>query len=472
MKDWALQVYHRLPAPARSLAASLRGLSLRRLRYGPETERLIAEALEREHWSAEQWKSWQQKRLEYVLQRAATMVPYYRKYWLQRGRRGDQCSWEVLENWPILKKEALRENPLGFVADDCDTPRMYREHTSGTTGTPLNLWWTRQTVRAWYALFEARVRMWHGVSRNDNWAILGGQLVTPFRQSQPPFWVWNATSHQLYMSCYHLSPDYIPAYLEALRRYRVEYILGYPSAMYALARAVLQRGLDAPTLRVAISNAEPLYQHQRGSIATAFQCPVHDTYGMSEIACAASECREGTLHIWPDVGVIEALRSDADEPVPFGQTGRFICTGLVNADMPLIRYEVGDHGALASPLDNSACACGRKLPVMLKVEGRLDDVIRTRNGRSVGRLDPVFKSDLPIREAQIIQESLDCIRVRFVPTPEYTAQDGVTLGRRLRERVGEMDILLEPVDHIPRAANGKFRAVMSNLMMERTDFRG
>ena len=197
------------------MAASLRGLSLRRWRYGPETERLIAEAFEREHWSAEQWKLWQQKRLADVLERAATLVPYYREYWLQRRRRGDQSSWEVLENWPILKKEVLRENPLGFVADDCDVRRMYREHTSGTTGKPLNLWWTRQTVRAWYALFEARVRMWHGVSRNDNWAILGGQLVTPFRQSQPPFWVWNATSHQLYMSSYHLSPDYIPAYLEA-----------------------------------------------------------------------------------------------------------------------------------------------------------------------------------------------------------------------------------------------------------------
>ncbi len=463
MKDWALQVYHRLPGPARSMAASLRGLSLRRWRYGPETERLVAEALEREHWSAEQWKDWQEERLAYVLHRAATQVPYYREYWLRRRRDGDQSSWETLQNWPILKKDLLRENQLGFVAEDCDVRRMYREHTSGTTGKPLNLWWSRKTVRAWYALFEARVRIWHGVSREDNWAILGGQLVTPFHQSRPPFWVWNAASRQLYMSSYHLSPDYIPAYLEALRHYRVAYILGYPSAMHALAQAILENGLDASPLRVAISNAEPLFQHQRKSIAEAFQCPVRDTYGMSEIACAASECREDTMHVWPEVGVIEALPNDAEEPVPFGQTGRFICTGLLNADMPLIRYEVGDHGALAPQGEASSCACGRTLPELQKVEGRLDDVILTRDGRRVGRLDPVFKSDLPIREAQIIQESLDLIRVRFVPTPEYTPQDGMIIGQRLQDRVGDMEIVLEPVERIPRAANGKFRAVICNL---------
>lgn len=95
--------------------------------------------------------------------------------------------------------------------------------------------------------------------------------------------------------------------------------------------------------------------------------------------------------------------------------------------------------------------------MLQKVEGRLDDVILTRDGRRVGRLDPVFKSDLPIREAQIIQQSLDSIRVRFVPTPDYTPQDGMIIGQRLRDRLGDMEIVLEPVERIPRSANGKFR---------------
>src|SRR5713101_7275778 len=176
MSDTLLRLYHRLPAPMRSVAASLRGLYLRSWRYGPETEQMVEEALDREYWSSEQWKVWQEERLAYVLHRAATQVSYYREQWSIRRRRGDRASWEYLENWPILEKEPLRENPTAFVVDDCNAHRMFHEHTSGTTGKPLDLWWSRETVPAWYALFEARCRHWYGISRQDRWAILGGQL--------------------------------------------------------------------------------------------------------------------------------------------------------------------------------------------------------------------------------------------------------------------------------------------------------
>jgi phenylacetate-CoA ligase len=265
--------------------------------------------------------------------------------------------------------------------------------------------------------------------------------------------------HQLYMSSYHLAPAYTAAYLDALRKHRITYLLGYASSMYALAQSALEQGLAAPGLRVAISNAEPLYEYQRETIARVFDCPVRDTYGMAEIACAASECSAGAMHIWPEVGIIEVLQEDGDIPVQAGQTGRFICTGLQNADMPLIRYQVGDRGALAA--DQQGCACGRPLPILKVIEGRLDDVVVTRDGRRIGRLDPVFKMGMPIREAQIIQETLDRLHVRFVPIPSYTDRDGVALIRRLRDRVGDVEVVLEPVAHLPRSANGKFRAVIS-----------
>jgi phenylacetate-CoA ligase len=213
-----LQLYHRLPVPTRSVAASLRGLYLRSWRYGPESEQLVAEALERERWSPERWKAWQEEQLAAVLHRAATRVPYYRAQWAARRRQGDHASWEDLENWPVLGKEALRQNPTAFVADDCAIRRMFHEHTSGTTGKPLDLWWGRTTVRAWYALFEARCRRWYGISRQDRWAMLGGQLITLRNQRRPPFWVWNAALNQLYMSSYHLAPDLIPYYFDLTLR--------------------------------------------------------------------------------------------------------------------------------------------------------------------------------------------------------------------------------------------------------------
>jgi phenylacetate-CoA ligase len=455
-----LHLYHQLPYPLRVLAATVRGHYLSRWRYTAQSEQLVEEILARDSWSAAQWHAWQTERQAFVLHRAATQVPYYRQQWAARRRRGDKAAWDVLNNWPVLSKEQLRAEPRAFVADDCDPRQMYYEHTSGTTGKPLHIWISKETVQTWFAMFEARSRRWYGVSRHDRWAILGGQLVTPVERQRPPFWVWNAALHQLYLSAYHLSAEHIPAYLEAMRRHRVTYLLGYPSGLYRLAQVALEQELDAPRLTVAIGNAEPLFEHQRRIISHVFQCPVRETYGMAEIATAAGECEAGRLHHWPDVGVMEVLADEEDTAVPAGEAGRFVATGLLNADMPLIRYEIGDRGTVAP---EGGCPCGRQMPIWQAVEGRIDDVVVTADGRHIGRLDPVFKADLPVREAQLIQEDLYTIRVKFIPTTAYTAQDGELLAQRIRERVGPMQVVLEQVDDIPRTANGKFRAVVSHV---------
>jgi phenylacetate-CoA ligase len=459
-----LRLYHRLPAPARSAAATARGLYLRRWRYGPGTEPLVAEALERDRWPAERWSAYQQERLAALLERAATRVPYYREQWTARRQAGDTASWHALENWPVLEKETLRRDPLAFVAEDCEVRRMFHEHTSGTTGKPLDLWQRQPTVQQWYALFEARCRRWNGVSLHDRWALLGGQLVTPVEQRRPPFWVWNAGLSQLYLSSYHLAPDLISHYLDALERYRIRYLMGYTSSLYALAQAVLSAGRTLKQV-VAITQAEPVFDYQREAISRAFQCRVAESYGMAEIAVGASECEAGRLHLWPEAGYVEVR--DGERAVPAGTAGDLVCTGLLNADMPLIRYRVGDRGTLRA--GSEPCACGRLLPVLAGIEGRADDVLYTPDGRQIGRLDPVFKAQLPIYEAQVDQEALDRIRVRYVPAPGFSAADGASIVERLRERMGPVEVVLEAVDEVPRTRNGKFRAVICSLPAEQKD---
>jgi phenylacetate-CoA ligase len=423
----------------------------------------VEQAAERERWSATQWRTWQQEQLAAVLHRAATRVPYYREQWAQRRRCGDSASFEYLENWPILEKGELKKDARAFVADDCDTRRMFHEHTSGTSGKPLDLWWSRDVVRSWYALFEARCRGWYGVSRHTRWAILGGQLVAPSEQRKPPFWVWNGPMNQLYMSSYHLAPDLTAYYLDALAEYKIQYLWGYTSALSALAQDAIRIGRKGVVLRVVITNAEPVYDHQRRTIEEAFQCPVRETYGMAEIVTAATECPEGgRLHTWPEVGWTEVL--NGSDPVASGATGDLVCTGLMNRDMPLIRYRVGDRAAMAT--DVEPCACGRSMPLMQTVEGRVDDVLYSIDGRRIGRLDPVFKSALPIHEAQIIQESLNRIKVRYVPSADFRSEDGVSIVERITDRMGPIAIELEAVARIPRESNGKFRAVVCKVPPE------
>lgn len=452
-----LEILHRLPYPLKVTAASTWGYYLNWWRYGIRSEEFSQAALEHEYMDKEIADKLQEENIARMLHHSATTVPYYIDQWHQRRKAGDQASWEILENWPVLKKDALRKNPKQLLTKKSRGRFLYKEYTSGSTGTPLVLWQSRKTLIRWYALFDARVRQWNHVSRKDNWAIIGGQRILPFQHKDPPFWVWNQAFKQLYLSSYHIAESNIESYMVALKQHQIRYVLGYPSSLTSMARFVINNNIDAPSLEVIFSNAESLSDYQRTLISKAFHCPVINTYGMSELTCGASECQYGSMHLWPEAGKVEIMDDKADELLQSPEVGRIIATGLLNDDMPLIRYETGDRGFLI----NGMCQCGRNLPMIGDIEGRIDDMIQTIDGRKIGRLDPIFKADIPIQEAQIIQESIDTIRIKFVPSLGY--EHDHLLNKRLRDYLGNMNFVLEKVDQIPRGPNGKFKAVISRV---------
>lgn len=456
MSDWKLKLYHKLPASLRSLAAGRRGRELKAWRFGPETDQLVAEALERENWTADKWKVWREERLAFVLHRAATRVPYYRSYWEKRRHRGERATYEQIENWPVLTKDELRKNAAAFVADDCDRRMMFRESTSGTSGKPLELWWTRATVRGWSAIVEARVRRWHGVNRHEPWSILGGQPVVAGGATKPPYWVHNRPMKQLYLSANHISARNAPDYAAALEKQRATYLWGYSSSLAYLGEQIAQSGEIPTTLKAVFTNAEPLYPWQRDAIQRGFGCAARETYGMAEIAMAGSECPHGSLHAWPEVGYPEVWDDESDQPVAPGQSGRLICTTLLNADMPLVRYALGDRGRMRPT--EWRCTCGRLLPGIAEIEGRTNDMLLTASGRRVFWLNPVLYG-LPLLEAQIVQQAIGEVIVRYVPAKGFTPATMDTISERLISRMGKVNVRFEVVDRIPREANGKFRAV-------------
>ena len=280
----------------------------------------------------------------------------------------------------------------------------------------------------------------------------------PLGQSRPPFWVWNAAMNQLYISTFHLKAEYIGSILDALRSYKITHIVGYTAALNVLAEQALRTGRRDLNMRVVVTNAEPVYDYQRSRIAEAFACPVRETYGMAEIVAFASECEHGALHLWPEAGWLEILENG--QPVSAGTAGDLICTSLFNADMPLIRYDVGDRMRL--PAETAPCPCGRSLPVVAAIEGRKNDVLIARDGRKIFWLNPTFYG-LPIREAQILQENRERVKVFYAPTAEFTADSARTIVERLRAEMGGIEVTLNAVDRIPREANGKFRAVVCTV---------
>lgn len=454
--------YHSLPYQLRCAMAGARGLWLSRWRYGPGADDQAAEFLSHDIWTEEQWRVWREEALARVLHRARTSIPWYRDHWDTRRRKGDMSSPELLANWPILEKDDVRLNPLGFLADDADRRSMYQIRTSGTTGKPIQFYQSRRTVQRQYALTEARMKRWNGVTHLDRWAHLGGQLVAPVAQKNPPFWVKSFGLHKLYMSSIHLSIATAPSYYQELLRFKPAYLLGFPSAIHTLAAGMIAASLPPPGLNVVITDSEPLLDYQRELIERAFACPVVETYGQTENMLMASQCSHGRMHLWPESGCLEVLADGL--PVPNGEIGDFIVTGLNNPDMPFIRYRVGDRGAIG--VSGSGCSCGRTLPYLSSIIGRIDDVVVTRDGRQISRLDPALRIEAPLVEAQVVQESFELLRVRCVVGAGWNKEHEALIAGNIRDRMGPVRVEFELVDRIQRGANNKFKFLTSRLTPE------
>ena len=157
-------------------------------------------------------------------------------------------------------------------------------------------------------------------------------------------------------------------------------------------------------------------------------------------------------------GICEIL-NDNGKPAQPGEEGEIVTTSFCNREQVFIRYRIGDR-AIQGPTDT--CACGRSMPRIREITGRVDDTVFIPDRGFVGRFDPVFKGVGGIYEAQIIHESLDLLKVKLVPGPDYSADVEHALMKNLRMKVGStIAIVVEKVDEIPRGPNGKFRSVVS-----------
>jgi len=457
-----LKTYHALPAPLWPVLASLQALALKRRRYGALYREELPKIRERMSWERGRWEAYQCQQLAAILDRAARVIPAYRGNPGVAPRRTGEAL-DVLRSWPLLDMEHFRRNPDQYRDPEHGFHRCITLYTSGSTGTPKKIVRDTRAEQLNYAYTEARWRNTAGVKLGDRWVMIGGQLVVPVERKRPPFWVAAYPMGQLYMSSYHLQPEFAEDYMRALRAWSPAYLLGYASSLNTLAEFAEQTGITL-NLQCILSNAEPLYAHVRERLQRVFRCRVVDTYGATEGAFMGFECRAGKMHISPDFGVFEILRDDGT-PCVAGELGRAVVTGLTNRAMPLIRYPNGDQVAWAPTQE---CDCGCSFPILERIEGRSDDMLQLPNGRRIGRLDPVFKGGFPIREAQIAQINNETIEVRLVPETRsdgtgsrWNADYDAQLMAELRARIGpDVPIRIRLVDSIPRGRNNKFKAVV------------
>ncbi len=461
MANFIERLYQFSPIWMQQIMVAAYGVWWYRRRFGPPFKKLLAEFNARAYWTAEQFQAYQEGQLQKVLE-AAWQTPYYRQVFKKVGIAQNASPFEVLKQLPFLSKETLRRRAKDLLSQNPPPRGTIVFKSSGTTGTPTEIYYTREFMKLEIVMGVSRNLHWAKINHRERRVMFGVRKVCRYDQIKPPFWCFSPVENMAYASIYHLSPKFLPYYLDFLDEYHPAVVMGYTSALQTVARFALENGRLPPPAKVVVTTSETVTAQARHMIETAWQCRLYDRYGAVEGCLLASQCEYGCYHVSPDVGIIEIVDQQGKPCLP-NVLGEVVCTGLHNTLQPLIRYRIGDAARWAS---QQQCLCGRAMPILEAIEGRFEDICYTPDGRQMLRFDTVFKGVENIREAQVVQDRLDLFTIHIVPANGFDQHDIEQIKNNMKLHVGQIEIRVKPVSAIARAPSGKFRAVICNLPQE------
>ena len=458
------RIYQASPNWLQTLLLNAYASRLRLRRSGRRFRDILSAWDESERWTPERLRELQNERLQGLIRYAYDRVPFYRRHWDQHGARVSQIQGAAdLPGLPLITKADIRSAGNEMLRGGSRNGLLHG-HTSGTTGSPLSLWYDREMAVVNHAA-HWRQRRWAGCGQNDWCALLLGRVVVPTDQRRPPFWRVDHAERHLWCSSFHLSEENLHLYVREFRARQIRFIEGYPSTLFILARHLQRRGETLP-MSAIFTSSETLHPMQRETIGQAFASPVFDFYGAAERVIFAGECREHAgKHLFDEYGVTEVTNEDG-APVTEGTQGLLTGTSLWNRGMPMIRYQTSDVTRLVA----EPCACGRGLSRMADITTKAEDIVITPDGRFVSPsvLTHPFKPFDQILKSQVVQDAPDHVTVSIVASAAFTSDHRAELEQGLRSRLGDrMHVETVLVDEIPPEKSGKFRWVICRVQHDR-----
>ncbi len=399
-------------------------------------------------------------RLRKLLQHAWQHTVFYRQKWLQVGfRPEDLHTLEDLSRLPLLTKDEIRENKKAIVAGGVGQPGLVPKKTSGSTGVSLEFWVDEESLQ-WKRGCTLYFDQWSGWRLGDPIAAVWGNPThrVNFRAA-----LRNALLDRYdYLDTLNMGEEEMMQFYRRQRKRNPALLFGHAHSLYLFANFLQAKHLKSFRPRAVISTCMVLHDFERRRIEETFGCKVFNRYGCEEVSLVACECEahEG-LHLNLNSLLVEFVRDG--KPAGPGEAGAIVVTDLTNYGMPFIRYKVGDVGIPS----NKTCSCGRSLPLMAGLEGRVADYVVTPEGRLISgiSLTENFAMKLPeIKQLQIIQEKSDALIFKVVKGNDFTKNTEDKIRALARERFGsQMHFTCVFVDEIPQEANGKYRFCISKI---------
>jgi phenylacetate-CoA ligase len=416
--------------------------------------------LKSQYYSEIELTNLQEEKMQKLIKFSYENIPYYKnlfnKFHLVPS---DFRCLEDLQKLPVLTKENIK-NDVKKLFPNGQKMTTFTRRTSGSTGTPYKIIVSSRAILIEEAIFY-RFLFSMGYEWGDQVIRLwGAPIIEPDRgrtfkniKKAMSNNLWNITT----FDTYNLNEDTIRNIILLLSTDNPKILRGYASSVYTVALEIIRAKIKC-NLKGITTTAEKLFDYQREVVEKAFNQKIYDQYGCGESNSIAFECeKHNGLHIASEHVILEIL-NDSDEIINNEASGRVVITDLDNYAMPLIRYENNDLATWSK----DKCSCGRNLPLLQYIEGRVYEMLNVPNGKKIhgGFFDEIyiemkFGDKYLIDDLRVVQEDLYNYRLEFVMQGEFNEEDISALKGKYRQYLGDVNVNITYIESIPPTKTGK-----------------
>lgn len=414
-----------------------------------------------QYWAPQQIQELRDRKLRHLVAHAYDEIAFYRRLLDERGVKPQSIEGvRDLPKLPVMTKEMFHAHWPKLRARDVPDSHVRIAQTGGTTGTPMRIARDNATG-AWSRGCYVRGLAWAGLTlRHRRVRLFGGSLGIESTRRFDRLRKW--LSGDVFLPAFELGPHNVEDYVARIRRSGARFLIGYASACYLLATLVEAAG-ERLSFKAVFPTAELCPQAWEDTIARVFSAQVLPYYGCGEVHSLGYSCPEGAgYHTCDEHAVIE-VENDAGQ-VGFEGEGAFLITDLDNRAMPLIRYRNGDAGEIAEP----GCACGRSLGRIIRLDGRVNDMLLTTKGAKFSGVIATHSFRLidHVESYQVVQRAPGQAIVRIVRGPRYDpALEEPKVYSIFRKHLGEgSQVAIEYVTSIAKTPAGKARFVINEYI--------
>lgn len=391
-----------------------------------------------------------EKRFLEIFNKVFTSSAYYRNLCKSVGVTSidDIKHIEDIVKLPILTKDMLKKHGKELLT--CKEKGLIKNHTSGTTGTPLTVYQDWKSVwkeQAYFVCYRKRC----GYNYGEPMVSLRGNLT------RDEISMKIHVSNTLFLSSYNINSKTAETYHRLIERHHPKAIEGYPSSLYSLALVLKDKRLECH-IPVAFTSSETLFDYQRNLIEKIFHTQVYDHYGTTERTIRLEESFDHNGYFEdPGYGIEEYY----DDHV--------ISTSLINDIFPLIRYKTDDRIVLKEGINKSSQGFIDNAGGIERVVGRTDDILVCKDDSMVTRVDFIEEGE-HIKACQWIQNEKGKLEIRIVPDEGFTNKDVDFVIEETLKRCGHgnMDITTKvcSMDEMIFSKRGKFKLIVNNLQQK------